>query len=106
MDDARPPSFASNFLWYRALLQAGEPIPNLVGDSPQAVVDPRDLAAVAVAAMTSDAHDGPRYDVTGPELLTFADQAAILGRVLERPIRITDTNALGHPLAETQVAPG
>ncbi|MFI6084971.1 NAD(P)H-binding protein [Streptomyces sp. NPDC051217] len=90
----RPPSFASNFLWYRALIQAGEPIPNLVGDSRQAIVDPRDVAAVAVAAMTSDVHDGQRYDLTGPELLTFADQAAILGRVLERPAKITDNNAL------------
>ncbi|WP_411083644.1 NAD(P)H-binding protein [Streptomyces sp. cmx-18-6] len=90
----RPPSFASNFLWHRALIQAGEPIPNLTGDSRQAVVDPRDVAAVAVAAMTSDAHDGQRYDLTGPELLTFADQAAILERVLERPVEITDSPAL------------
>ncbi|GAB2588102.1 SDR family oxidoreductase [Streptomyces capparidis] len=90
----RPPSFASNFLWYRALIQVGEPIPNLVAASRQAVVDPRDVAAVAVAAITSDAHDGQRYDLTGPELLTFADQAAILERVLERPVGITDTDAL------------
>lgn len=90
----RPPSFASNFLWYRALIQAGEPVPNLVGDSRQAVVDPRDVAAVAVAAMTGDAHDGQRYDLTGPELLTFADQAAILAGVLERPVRTTDVDTL------------
>lgn len=90
----RPPSFASNVLWYRALIQTGEPIPNLAGDSRQAIVDPRDVAAVAVAAMTSDAHDGQRYDLTGPELLTFAHQAAILEDVLERRVRITDTNAL------------
>ncbi|GHE60178.1 hypothetical protein GCM10017771_83320 [Streptomyces capitiformicae] len=64
------------------------------GDSRPAIVDPRDVAAVAVAAMTSDAHDGQRYDLTGPELLTFADQAAILEGVLERPVKITDTNAL------------
>ncbi|MEU0837748.1 NAD(P)H-binding protein [Streptomyces sp. NPDC005969] len=90
----RPPSFASNFLWYRALIQAGEPISNLTGDSQQAIVDPRDAAAVAVAAMTSDAHDGQRYDLTGPGLLTFADQTAILERVLERPVKITDLSAL------------
>ncbi|MEU0206676.1 hypothetical protein [Streptomyces canus] len=90
----RPPSFASNFLWYRALIQAGEPIPNLVGDSGQAIVDPGDVAVVAVAAMTGDAHDRQRYDLTGPELLTFADQTAILEDVLERPIKITDTKAL------------
>ncbi|MEU1284465.1 NAD(P)H-binding protein [Kitasatospora sp. NPDC005856] len=96
----RPPSFASNVLWHRALIQAGEPIPNLTGDSRQAVVDPRDVAAVAVAAMTDDAHDGQRYDLTGPQLLTSADQAAILEDVLERPVRITDTNALDHLPAE------
>jgi uncharacterized protein YbjT (DUF2867 family) len=95
----RPPSFASNFLWYRALIQSGEPIPNLVGDSRQAIVDPRDVAAVAVAAMTSDAHDGQRYDLTGPELLTFADQAAILEGALEGPVKITHTHALDQVLA-------
>ncbi|AZM49329.1 NAD(P)-dependent oxidoreductase [Streptomyces sp. WAC 06738] len=88
----RPPSFASNFLWYRTAIQAGEPVPNLTGDSRQAVVDPGDVAAVAVAALTGDAHDGQRYDVTGPELLTFADQAAILERVLERPVGTIDAH--------------
>ncbi|MFJ5834548.1 NAD(P)H-binding protein [Streptomyces sp. NPDC093089] len=92
----RPPGFASNFLWHRPLIQAGEPLPNLTGDSRQAIVDPRDVAAVAVAAMTGDAHDGQRYDLTGPELLTFADQAAILEGVLERPVKIADTDALDH----------
>ncbi|WP_055713524.1 NAD(P)H-binding protein [Streptomyces torulosus] len=90
----RPPSFASNLLWHRALIRAGEPIPDLTGDSRQAVVDPRDVAAVAVAALTGDAHDGRRYDLTGPELLTFAEQAAILERVLERPVRTTDAGTL------------
>ncbi|MGW7416357.1 NAD(P)H-binding protein [Streptomyces sp. NPDC054863] len=89
----RPPSFASNFLWHRALIQAGEPVPNLTGDSQQAVVDPRDVAAVAVAALTGEAHDGQRYDLTGPQLLTFADQAAILEDVLERPVKIVEMNA-------------
>jgi uncharacterized protein YbjT (DUF2867 family) len=86
----RPPSFASNVLFYRALIHAGEPIPNLIGDARQAVVDPRDVAAVAVAALTGDAHDGQRYTVTGPELLTFADQAAVLERVLQRPVKVAD----------------
>ncbi|MEW2400179.1 NAD(P)H-binding protein [Streptomyces sp. NPDC046862] len=96
----RPPSFASNFLHHRTLIRTGEPIPNLIGDSRQAVVDPRDVAAVAVAALTSDAYDGQRFDLTGPELLTFADQAAILERVLERPVEITDVSALEQLPAE------
>ncbi|MET8969673.1 NAD(P)H-binding protein [Streptomyces hydrogenans] len=90
----RPASFASNLLRHAPLIRAGEPLPNLAGDARQPVVDPRDVAAVAVAALTGDAHDGQRYDLTGPELLTFADQAAILAGVLGRPVDVTDVPAL------------
>ncbi|MEU1179862.1 NAD(P)H-binding protein [Streptomyces sp. NPDC005820] len=61
----RPPSFASNLLHHRALIQAGASVPNLTGDSRQAVVDPRDVAEVAVAALTGDAHDGQRTSRRG-----------------------------------------
>lgn len=83
----RPPSFASNFLPYRELINAGEPIPDMLGPSRQAIVDPRDVSAVAIEALLNDTHDGRSYDLTGPELLTFADQAAILERVLGRPVK-------------------
>lgn len=87
----RPPSFASNFLQYRELINAGEPLPNMLGDGQQAIVDPRDVSAVAVAALLDDTHNGRRYDLTGPELLTFNDQATILERVLARPVKTVDT---------------
>ncbi|MFJ6406937.1 hypothetical protein ACIQK9_15660 [Streptomyces hydrogenans] len=90
----RPASFASNLLRHAPLIRAGEPLPNLAGDARRPVVDPRDVAAVAVAAPTGDAHDGHRYDLTGPELLTFADQAAILAGVLGRPVDATDVPTL------------
>ncbi len=88
----RPPSFASNFLQYGAMIAAGDPIPNILGAARQPIVDPRDVAAVAVAALLDSAHDGRRYDVTGPELLTFTDQAAILERVLGRPVKTVDVD--------------
>ncbi|MGB3440019.1 MAG: NAD(P)H-binding protein [Actinophytocola sp.] len=99
----RPPSFASNFLQYRTMIDAGDPLPNLFGDARQPIVDPRDVAEVAVAALLDRAHDGRRYDVTGPELLTFADQATILERVLDRPVKTVETDlhtqltAMGMP---------
>lgn len=89
----RPPSFASNFLAYRELISRNEPIPNILGPARQAIVDPRDVSAVAVEALLGDAHDGQRYDLTGPELLTFADQAATLERVLNHPVKTTDADA-------------
>lgn len=88
----RPTSFASNFLWYRDLVDTGEPIPNILGTAKQAVVDPRDVAAVAVEALLNDAHVGQRYDLTGPELVTFTDQAATLERVLNRPVKTVDVD--------------
>jgi uncharacterized protein YbjT (DUF2867 family) len=36
------------------------------------MVDARDIAAVAAAALTGEGHEGKRYVVTGPEALTFA----------------------------------
>jgi uncharacterized protein YbjT (DUF2867 family) len=89
----RPPSFASNFLPYRELINAREPIPDMLGPSRQAIVDPRDVSAVAVEALLDDTHDGRSYDLTGPELLTFADQAAILERVLGRPVKTVAVDA-------------
>jgi uncharacterized protein YbjT (DUF2867 family) len=89
----RPPSFASNFLSYRQLISTGAPIPDMLGPARQAIVDPRDVSAVAVESLLDDTHDGQRYDLTGPELLTFADQATILERVLDRPVKTVAADA-------------
>ncbi len=39
-----------------------------------------DCAAVAAAVLTSSGHEGKTYDVTGPELLSFADLTALAAR--------------------------
>jgi uncharacterized protein YbjT (DUF2867 family) len=83
----RPTSFASNFLWYLPLIHQGDPIPDLLGEARQGVITPGDVAEVAVAALTDDTHHGQHYDLTGPELLTFAEQAAIIERVTGRPVK-------------------
>lgn len=56
------------------------------GDGAIPLVDVRDVAAVAVEALTEPGHEGKAYDVTGPEALTFARQAEILGEVLGRKV--------------------
>ncbi|MCS7476170.1 NAD(P)H-binding protein [Umezawaea endophytica] len=78
----RPSSFASNVLRFAA---EGR-LANLTGDGKQGVVDPRDVAAVAVAALTADGHAGRTYTLTGPELLSVPEQAAQLGQVLGRAV--------------------
>ncbi|MFD3705477.1 SDR family oxidoreductase [Nocardia sp. NPDC058658] len=54
----RPNTFASNTFSWIEPLSAGRPVPNLTGDGRQAVVDPRDVSAVAVAALRSSEHHG------------------------------------------------
>ncbi len=80
----RPPSFASNVLGYARMIAAGAPVPNPTGTGRAGVVDPRDIAAVAVAALTQDGHAGRTWTLTGPELLSLPEQIAILGQVLGR----------------------
>ncbi len=53
-------------------------------------VDPRDVAAVAKAALIMPGHENTAYELTGPELLSFGDMAAILSKVTGRQIRHID----------------
>jgi uncharacterized protein YbjT (DUF2867 family) len=54
------------------------------------VVDVRDIAAVAAAALTESGHEGKTYDITGPEALTHAEMAMKLAEALNRPIAFVD----------------
>jgi NAD(P)H dehydrogenase (quinone) len=49
-------------------------------------VSKRDCAAVAVAALTDSAHEGRTYEITGPDLLSYRQAAAIAAEIGERPI--------------------
>jgi len=49
-------------------------------------VDAEDIADVAFAALTEDAHTGVTYELTGPRLLTFAEAAAEIARAAEREV--------------------
>ncbi|MBS2540200.1 SDR family NAD(P)-dependent oxidoreductase [Catenulispora sp. NF23] len=93
----RPSSFASNTLRWAPMIRAGQPVANMTANGAQGVVDPRDIAEVAVAALTTPDHAGKTYTLTGPELLSTPDQVEILRKVLNRPIEI-----VGVPLEEAK----
>src|SRR5690606_7807502 len=83
----RPHGFMQTFTligW--DLMQKAGVISFPAGDGAIPLVDVRDVAAVAVKALTEPGHEGQAYDVTGPEALTFARQAEILSKVLDREI--------------------
>ena len=60
------------------------------GDGKVSQVDLRDVAAVAVKALTEDRHQGMTYTLTGPRALTNAELAQILSDDLGREIRYVD----------------
>jgi uncharacterized protein YbjT (DUF2867 family) len=57
-----------------------------IGDAKVSVVDVRDNAAVAVAALTGDGHEGQTYTLTGPEALSHTEISAHLSAATGRTI--------------------
>jgi uncharacterized protein YbjT (DUF2867 family) len=100
----RPTTFASNTLSWADAIRAGQPVPNPAGDGRQGVIDPRDVAAVAYATLTSEAHDAQTYTLTGPELLTAREQAAQIGAALGRTVEVVDVTS--ETMREQLVAAG
>ncbi|MEU3301612.1 NAD(P)H-binding protein [Streptomyces sp. NPDC006678] len=84
----RPFSFMSNTLeWAEALRAGSDTVRAPFAGARSAVVDPRDIAAVAALALTGSGHEGRAYTLSGPEALLPADRARILGEVLGRTLR-------------------
>ncbi|MFD0036818.1 NAD(P)H-binding protein [Streptomyces anulatus] len=94
----RPRTFMSNTLSWAPGIRSTGVVRALYGDAPVACVDPRDVAAVAVAVLTGTGHEGRAYAVSGPEPITAREQTAQLSRVLERPLRFEE---LGVDAART-----
>jgi uncharacterized protein YbjT (DUF2867 family) len=68
-------------------------LPAPIGDARVSAVDVRDIAAVAAAALTEDAHSRATYTLTGPRALTHAEIAAALSTATGRPVRFVDVPA-------------
>jgi uncharacterized protein YbjT (DUF2867 family) len=71
------------------------------------VIDPADIAAVAVKALTEDGHEGHSYELTSEDSFTAAELAQMLSPLLDRDITIFkgDIDALRDALIENG-APG
>jgi uncharacterized protein YbjT (DUF2867 family) len=61
-----------------------------VGNAKSAFIDTRDIAAIAVKALTEPGHEGKEYTLTGPEDLSYTEAAAIMSEVSGRQIRFVD----------------
>jgi (4-alkanoyl-5-oxo-2,5-dihydrofuran-3-yl)methyl phosphate reductase len=89
----RPGGFMSNALHWRETVRTQGKVFSNYGDGKLPSVHPRDIAAVAVRALTSAGHERKTYHLTGPEALSVGEQVDILSEVLGRRIEyvpITD----------------
>jgi uncharacterized protein YbjT (DUF2867 family) len=86
----RPNLYMQAFLGFRSSIVAEGRFFAPVGDARVSIVDVRDIAAVAAAALTENGHEGKTYDITGPEALTHRAMAAQLSESLGRDIKFVD----------------
>ncbi|CAN5832851.1 NAD(P)H-binding protein [soil metagenome] len=86
----RPGQFMSNSLQWVSSIKAQNAVYFPGGEGKVAPIDPRDIAAVAVVALTQPGHEGKAYQMTGPELLSVNEQVQILARLLGKPLQYVD----------------
>jgi uncharacterized protein YbjT (DUF2867 family) len=86
----RPGRFMSNALHWAAMIRRGDDVHIPFATRPAASIDPADIAAIAVDALTTGAHRNTAHRLSGPEVLTPADELEILGRTLGRRLRLIE----------------
>jgi uncharacterized protein YbjT (DUF2867 family) len=84
----RPNGFMQNIINYSGeTIRTQNAFYGSEGDGQISQIDIRDVAAVAVKALTEDGHVGKTYTLTGPKALTNNEFARILSEKLGREIR-------------------
>ncbi|HWQ52771.1 MAG TPA: NmrA family NAD(P)-binding protein [Bryobacteraceae bacterium] len=88
----RPNNFFQNDYWYQEAIVKHGIYPQPIGSVGVSRVDVRDIADMAVAALTQPGHDGATYPVVGPDALTGERVAEIWTRHLGREVRYGGDN--------------
>jgi len=86
----RPNLYMQGLLAFRASIASEGRFFAPAGEARVSIVDVRDIAALATAALTGNSHEGKVYDVTGPEALTHTEMASQLSEALGKQITFTD----------------
>ena len=81
-----PHSFMQNVMMSIGSIKAQGAIYAPIRDGKFSAVDARDIAAVAVATLTEDGHEGKTYDITGPEAISYTDIAEKLSTAIGKTV--------------------
>jgi uncharacterized protein YbjT (DUF2867 family) len=98
----QPVMFMSNLAWEAASIQAGK-IASTFGHGRMSFVDARDVAGVALFALTSAEPVAGVWAFGGPEALSYDDVATIFSRVLGRRIEHVRLDAAEFRRAAAQL---
>lgn len=85
-------------------IRAEDALYSASGDAKVSHADARDIAAVAVQALTGATHDGKAYTLTGPEAFSYDEIASELSAVLGRTV--TDVSLPPSDLKQGMLAGG
>ncbi|MDV6263941.1 SDR family oxidoreductase [Rhodococcoides yunnanense] len=83
----RPGQFATNTRAWAPQISSGDVVRTPYGQVALPAIHPGDIAAVALAALTSDDHVGKSYSLTGPVSVTPVEQVAAIGQAIGRELR-------------------
>lgn len=82
----RPQLYMQNFLRFGSSIAAERRFTAPMGDRRFALVDVRDVARVAAAALFEEAHAGAAYVVSGLEALSYGDAAETIGAAIGKEV--------------------
>lgn len=82
--------FAANALAWAPQVRSTGVVRGAYAGAATSPVHERDIAAVAVRALTGPGHEGRAYALTGPESLDQPDKAALIGAAIGRRVRFEE----------------
>jgi uncharacterized protein YbjT (DUF2867 family) len=86
----QPTYFMTNFLGSASTIKKDGAFYGAAKNGKIATIDPRDIAAVAVKALTSDGHAGKTYVLTGKEGWSMAQIAEKIGKPIGKTVKYVD----------------
>ncbi|MFI7573449.1 NAD(P)H-binding protein [Micromonospora sp. NPDC049497] len=82
--------FATNTLAWADRVRAEGVVRAPYAEAARSLIHEADIAEVAVRALTGEGHAGRAYALTGPEAVTQAEQAHLIGEAIGRPVRFEE----------------
>ncbi|SDH70695.1 SDR family oxidoreductase [Nonomuraea jiangxiensis] len=86
----RAGGFATNTLAWAGQIRDTGVVRAPYAGAARSLIHEADIAAVAALALTEEGHAGKRYVLTGPEVLTQAEQVRVIGETIGRGLRFDE----------------